>query len=299
VHRASRGVINDGLVRMPSSSSAKSSRRSGSGADDPVASRYVRALLSRHDVAPAQYVTTIAEILSVGYTLAYRRMNGAVSWELEEIEAVARHFGESLADVFAEDHAAEELAAMLMAGPVRLPCQLVVGNPLREPQRNSLVALKLGEQWMVVPATEAGASACFEVRSMRVTGTGDRRWRIAVLDDDPTEAASLAQHLEARGCDVAAFTRVDELVPSMKVRPFDGYVIDWLLEEGSAAELVGMIRADDRECPIVVLTGKIQADVTVESAVAEAVSTYKLLFFEKPTRLPIISAQLLQALAGR
>ena len=60
-----------------------------------------------------------------------------------------------------------------------------------------------------------------------------------------------------------------------------------------------MIRADDRDCPIAVLTGKIQSDVMIEPAVAEAVSTYKLLFFEKPTRLPIVSAQLLQALAGR
>ena len=89
------------------------------------------------------------------------------------------------------------------------------------------------------------------------------------------------------------------LIRSMRLRPFDGFVIDWMLAEGSAAELVGMIRADDRDCPIAVLTGKIQSDVMVEPAVAEAVSTYKLLFFEKPTRLPIISAQLLQALAGR
>ena len=58
-----------------------------------------------------------------------------------------------------------------------------------------------------------------------------------------------------------------------------------------------MIRADDRECPIVVLTGKMRDDLTLIPAVAEAVATYKLLFFEKPTRLPIISAQLLQALA--
>ena len=131
------------------------------------------------------------------------------------------------------------------------------------------------------------------------SGPGERRWRIAVLDDDAGETASLAQHFADRGCEVEAFTSVEELVGHMKLRPFDGYVVDWLLSEGSAAELVGMIRADDRECPIAVLTGKIASDVMVEPAVAEAVATYKLLFFEKPTRLPIISAQLLQALAGR
>jgi len=58
------------------------------------------------------------------------------------------------------------------------------------------------------------------------------------------------------------------------------------------------ICADDKDCPIAVPTGKMKDDVLLEPAVAEAVSTYKLLFFEKPTRLPIISAQVLHALEG-
>ena len=124
--------------------------------------------------------------------------------------------------------------------------------------------------------------------------------RIAVLDDDAAESHSLADHLSDRGLEAQAFNRVEDLVGQMKVRPFDGYVIDWVLEEGSAAELVGMIRADDPECPIAIVTGKIASDATVEPAVVEAVSTYKhLLFFEKPTRLQIVSTQLLRALAGR
>ena len=284
---------------MPSSSIVKASGSRSEVDSGPIASRYIKALLNRHDVPSNQHVTTIADVLSVGYTPAYRRMNGTVAWEVEEIDAVARHFGESLASVFAENKLSDEMSGMLVAGPVRVACRLIPGNVLRDPERNSLVAVKLGEQWMVVPATEVGASPCFEVISMRVVGAGDRRWRIAVLDDDAQESTSLAQHFANRGCEVEAFTSVDDLVPSMKLRPFDGFVIDWMLEEGSAAELVGMIRADDRDCPIAVLTGKIQSDVMVEPAVAEAVSTYKLLFFEKPTRLPIISAQMLQALVGR
>jgi ActR/RegA family two-component response regulator len=265
----------------------------------PVGSRYVRALLNRHDVPSARHVTTIAEVLAVPYTPAYRRMNGTVAWEIEEVEKIAAHFGESLADVFVNRQPMDEFPAILVAGPVRVPCRLVPGSAVRDPDRNSLVAVRLGEQWMVVPAPEAGVGPCFEVSSMRVLGNGERRWRIAVLDDDAEETSSLAQHFSDRGCEVQAFTRVDDLVPSMKLRPFDGFVIDWILAEGSAAELVGMIRADDRDCPIAVLTGKIRSDVMIEPAVAEAVSTYKLFFFEKPTRLPIISAQLLQALAGR
>ena len=284
---------------MPTSSMSKASGSRRDGDNVPVASRYVKALLNRHDIPSNQHVTTIADVLGVAYTLAYRRMNGTVAWEVEEIEMVAKHYGESLASVFAEQNASEEVPGVLVAGPVRVPCHLIPGSLLRDPARNSLVAVRLGEQWMVVPVTDAGMGQCFEVVSMRVVGVGDRRWRIAVLDDDADESKSLARHFATRGCEVEAFTRVDALIPSMRLKPFDGFVIDWMLAEGSAAELVGMIRADDRDCPIAVLTGKIQSDVLIEPAVAEAVSTYKLLFFEKPTRLPIISAQLIRALVGR
>lgn len=81
-------------------SKASGSRRDGD--DVPVASRYVKALLNRHDIPSNQHVTTIADVLGVAYTLAYRRMNGTVAWEVEEIEMVAKHYGESLASVFAE-----------------------------------------------------------------------------------------------------------------------------------------------------------------------------------------------------
>ena len=222
------------------------SRREGD--DAPVASRYIKALLNRHDIASNQHTITIADVLGVKYTMAYRRLNGTVAWEVEEIETIAKHFGESLATVFSEQHVSEEVTGVLVAGPVRVPCQLIPGHLLRDPVRNSLVAVRLGEQWMVMPVTDAGMAECFEVVSMRVVGVGDRRWRIAVLDDDADESKSLAKHFSARGCEVEAFTRVEALIPSMRLKPFDGFVIDWMLAEGSAAELVGMIRADDRDC---------------------------------------------------
>ena len=284
---------------MSASSTSKSDPSMTDASALPIASRYVRELLNRHDVPLAQHVTTIADAMKVGYSPAYRRMSGAVAWELEEIETVAKHFGETLADVFAAHRTDDFVPALLVLGGVRVPCQLIPGGVLRAPDAEALVAVKLGDQWLITKGGDAGIGQAFEIKRMVVSGSGDRRWRIAVLDDDPSEGASLVEHFTDRGCEVKSFSRVDELVNGMKARPFDGYVVDWVLPEGSAAELVGMIRADAPECPIVVLTGKIASDVMVEPEVASAVSTYNLLFFEKPTRLPIISAQMLHALAGR
>lgn len=284
---------------MPPSSVSKASASAAESDAVPIASGYVRALLNRHDIPSMRHTTTVAQILGIGYTLVYRRMTGAVAWELEEIEKVAVHFGESLADVFAENRSEDLLAAVLVVDGLRLTCQFVLGNVVRDPERNSLVAVRVGAQWMLVPSGAAGVSPAYEVKRMALEGKVDRRWRVAILDDDVHDAASIREHFADRGFEVEAFSTVEELIGRMKIHPFDAYIVDWVLGQGSAAELLGMIRADDRQCPIAVLTGKMRDDLLLVPAVAEAVSTYKLLFFEKPTRLPIISTQVLQALTGR
>lgn len=245
-----------------------------------------------------RHVTLVAETLGLHYTAVHRRMKGEVAWELEEIERIAAHFGETLATVFADASEEDFVAAVLVADGARVPCQLVVGDAVRDPDRNSLVAIEVGAQWIVLAAGQAASTPCYQVRQLRVSGDASRQRRVAVLDDDPIEADTLAEYFAARGCEAQAFTSAEALIEHMRFRPFDGFVIDWVLQEGTAFELVAMIRAEDRECPIAILTGKIESDLGVESEVAAALSTYRLLFFQKPTRLPLISSQVLRAMAG-
>jgi ActR/RegA family two-component response regulator len=281
---------------MSGSTAASRADAAAEGNSAPIASRYVRALLNRHDIPSSRHVTTVGQILGMGYAIVHRRMTGATAWEVEEIVKVAEHFGESVAQVFAEERADDYQMAVLVAGSARAPCRLVVGPPVRDASRTSLVAIRAGDQWLVMPGAEAATGECFEVRRLLITGKSDHRWRIGILDDDPIETASLKEHFVDRGCEAEAFHSIEELVGQMKVRPFDAYVIDWVLSEGSAAELVGMIRADDRRCPIAILTGKMKAEL--EPAVAKAVAAHKLLFYEKPTKVSLISARVLSELSG-
>jgi len=263
-----------------------------------IGTRYLRGLLVRHGVPAMRHVTLVAEILGFGYTLVHRRMKGEVAWELEEIERVAAHFGESLATVFSPSRQDDYVAAVLFADGIRVECQLLLGDVIGHPEGHRLVAIRMGTQWAVVAAAKAGVGPCHEVRQL-VVSSESRHRRIAILDDDADEAASLAEHFSARGCEPEAFTQVEALVSHIKLRPFDAYVIDWVLDEGNAAELVAMIRSDDPQCPIAILTGKMESDLTIENAVAEALDTHKLMFFQKPTRLSLVSSQLLRALAGQ
>jgi len=61
----------------------------------------------------------VAEALGFRYTPVHRRMKGEVAWELEEIEKVAAHFGETFASVFAPPRESDYLAAVLLADGTR------------------------------------------------------------------------------------------------------------------------------------------------------------------------------------
>lgn len=265
----------------------------------PLGARRVRALLTRHDVPPARHSTVIADLLGFAYAQAHRRLGGTVAWELKELERIAAHFGESLVDMLREDGLDDGVPAVLVVGAVRVGCRLWPGDALAAPPQNSLVALKAGDQWLVMAAPDAGAAPCHAILRITIVPTPARGRRIAVLDDHVGLATSIAGHLTDQGFEATPFDNLEELVQALERTPFDAYVIDWLLGDESAAELIRTIRASDRNCPIAILTGKMKSDIGIESEVAAAITHHSLIFFEKPFRLAIISAALTKALASR
>jgi DNA-binding response OmpR family regulator len=120
---------------------------------------------------------------------------------------------------------------------------------------------------------------------------------VAVLDDDAETADNLCAHLSASGYQTSPFYTVATLRSAMAQRRHDGYVLDWIVGDETVRELIGQIRADCPVTPILVLTGQVGSGRVNESAVATALATYGLLYFEKPVRLAIISAALAQGLA--
>lgn len=265
----------------------------------PIGSRAVKALLTRNNIPPSRHVTLLAEILGIAYAPVHRRMKGVVAWEIEELDRVAASFGETLGSLFGEP-APVMTSAHVSIDSRTFPCQIELGEVIQEPAENTLVAARVSGQWRVIRAASAPPGTLHHVVQMRVQTPAKRRFRVAVLDDDEGEVASLADHFNDHGCETLGFTRVDELVTAMRHSRFDGFVVDWVLREGSASELIAMIRAEDKTCPIAVLTGKLGSGFSdVEADLAQALPAYRLMFFEKPSRVALISSQLLHAMAAR
>ena len=179
-----------------------------------------------------------------------------------------------------------------------MPCQVWVGKPLDEAHSAPLVAMESPAGWVVVPQSEAGSQPAHEIRRLVARPSVEQSRRVAVLDQDREAGDRLTEQLKAAGLQTQAFYSAESLVAADSAQPFDGYVLDWLLGGAAGRALIRMIRGRDAQCPVVVFSGELGSKLVDERDVAEALTTYGLLFHEKPMRAMIVAADLARAFAA-
>lgn len=258
----------------------------------------IARMLERAGLQPRQRVTYVAQTLELGYQLARRRMIGETPWTVDEIARLASSCGETLTTLFADDGVAPGLAgtgqaAEFVLGAARISCRIWIGDKAATRRVSPLVAVQpTKDQWLVVLATDAPEAESFEVERVLIQlGNADKQ-RVAVLDDNEDIAKSIVEYMNGTGIDAQAFFSLDDLMLQVEAKPFDGYVIDWLVDHQNARSLIAAIRSKDPSCPIVLLTGQLVNGNADESELASIASYYRLTFFEKPVR----SSSLLSAL---
>ena len=226
-------------------------------------------------------------------------MTGSAPWTLEEMQLVAAHHGEALVDLFAEQKSADYETAVLIAGPLRVTCRLWPGQPLAQHRPGDLIALKGGSEWVVMVAGETPTPLACTVRRLIVEPKSDRPRRFAILDDDIDVARGLAAGLVALGFEATAFSTESQLDAALQFGGFDGYVIDWVLANGTAEALVARLRSQSATCPIALLTGKAGTQDLDEKALVAAIEQHGLLFLQKPVTASIAASQFNAAFASR
>lgn len=259
--------------------------------------RCIEQMLDRAGLQPRQRVNYIAQTLELGYQLARRRMIGETPWTVDEVARLANSCGETLATLFAtdgpQDRAGTGEAAEFVLGAIRIPCRVWIGAKPTSRLASPLLAVQPAKgQWLVVPAADALEADSFEVERVLIQFGEAKRHRVAVLDDDQDVADSIVDYMNTTGLDAKAFYALDELPGLVESSPFDGYVIDWLIDQQNARSLIAAIRANSPSCPIVLLTGQLVKGNADEGELASIASFYRLTYFEKPIR----SSSLLSAL---
>jgi ActR/RegA family two-component response regulator len=253
--------------------------------------------MDRHGLPKYRQSPWLADALGLSYSQAHRKMSGASAWSLEDLERVGTLFGESLAQVVSLDAGAGSVPASLRVGTANVGCRLWLGEIVRNPPPDSLVAISTAAGWTALLAAEANDTPTYRIERLEAEPGQCVRRIIAVLDDDQDLTHSICAHLEGSGYDARPFFRTADLVSSAKVQHYDGFVIDWIVGETSTLKLIASLRSEDATCPIIVLTAQVTSGVVDEADIAEAVRMHHIEFSEKPLRMSILSATLARAFA--
>ncbi len=255
-----------------------------------LAVRCVRALMERHGLPKYRQSPWLADAFGLSYSQAHRRMNGASTWTLEDLERVGALFGETLVQVVTLDPVQGSVPGAMKIGSAALDCQLWLGEVVTNPRPDSLVAISTATGWTAVLAGEANEGIAYRIERLEAKPSLATRKVIAVLDDDQDLTNSICAHFESSGYDARPFYKTADLASSAKAQRFDGFVIDWIVGESSTLKLIAALREEDATAPIVVLTAQVLMGMVDETDIAEAVKTFGLVFSEKPVRMSILSA---------
>ena len=264
-----------------------------------LAATCIRALLDRAGLPRHRHSAHIGGLLNLSYHQAHRRMTGSAPWSLEELQAVAAQYGETLIDLFGEQKSADYEIALLIAGPLRVTCRLWPGQLVVQHRPGDLVAVKGGSEWVVLVAGDSPTPHARTVKKLIVEPLPDRPRRFAILDDDLDVARSLAEGFEQLGFDAMAFATEAQLEAASLHGNFDGYVIDWVLSTGTAGALVARLRSQNASSPIALLTGKAGSKEVDEQELVSAIGQHGLLFLQKPVTALIAASQFTAAFSSR
>jgi len=109
--------------------------------------------------------------------------------------------------------------------------------------------------------------------------------RVAVLDDDADVVAAIGEVLRLQGLAVEEFTDPAELSLAISESGFDAYVLDWLLGDVTALDIVVQLRAGPASAsiPIFLLSGNLAlGGVPTDPVLAEAIAEHRLFYRAKP-----------------
>lgn len=268
-------------------------------------------LMAANDVPARQQAGLLSELCGLSLSQARRKLHGAV-WSFGEVFAVVRRFGASLDEVFAlaapvdgqpqglaaSVHWVTQQDASFLMGAWSVPCRVHIGaRAVATPGERELLTAAGETGWFVGSEQQLVSRQLkqpyFQARQvLLLPAEGQATIRIAVLDDDPATAESLADWFNASGYAARAFTSADDLLASAA----DGYaafIVDFMLGGGdSSPATIRRLREILPTAPIVLLSGKLRSGQASEADLVALLRTLNVSFFEKPVRPSVLAASI-------
>lgn len=276
--------------------------------DQPFGVRCLELLFDRFGIPERRRSGEIMKATGLTFHAANRRVRGPdlIDISVGDLKKLLQRFGMTLAEFFmtvvpddsTADGRVSSVPAAFSLGDALVPCQLWPGQELRTMPRGVMICWPAAEGWVVGTAQLAPPTARPHAvaRVLIDHPTPLARGRIAVLDDNTDITQSVCEALTNAGFVAAPFSTVSELRDSVKRRPFDAYILDWIVRDETVRSLIEDLRAKSPSCVVAVLTGQVQSGRAQPEEIAETMSTYGATYFEKPVTMPILLAWMAQQL---
>lgn len=261
-------------------------------ATQPV-SQLVRSLLERHAIPRRRHVSFVGDFLQLSRAAAHQRVTRSNAWTLDEIRALAEHFGEGLADVVNGTADRTGTAALLSVGVLQLPCTVWISDEVDGVPTDALVALRQGEGYVVVPSTAALGERCWSITKLEIGHAIASVPGVAVYDTHPEVCHQMCGHLRGAGVGANAYAVLKDLIADAERDVYEGYVIDWpALGHPSVIPLLAAIRGHTRRAALVLLTGGTRAGLADAGEVGAAAARFAAQIVEKPVQPAFLMAAL-------
>ncbi|MEP6721272.1 MAG: helix-turn-helix domain-containing protein [Variovorax sp.] len=267
------------------------------------AAQLVRALLDRHGLPKHRHASFVGEFFHLSRAASHQRVNKSSAWTLDDFQALANRFGESLAQVLGAVSPAESGSrATLHVGGMEIGCRIWFSDekadeaqeaPATSTQGGALVAMEKAGAYVVVPATAAAGAHAKRIARLEIGQDDTPAPRVAVFDDERDVANSVCAVLRAAGIDAVPYYVAEELLADIPQGLFDGYVLDWLLPNNeTAVPLLAAVRNLPDHRAAVLLSGKTRNGTADPREVGEATTRFKVQMVEKPVQPPMLVSAL-------
>jgi len=258
------------------------------------AAQLVRALLERHGLPKHRHASFVGEFFNLSRAASHQRVNKSSAWTLDDFQALANRFGETLAQVLGAVSSNDSGAkATLNVGGMEISCRVwLTGDDATTPV-STLVAMEEKGVYRVVPATAAAGGDAKRIARLEVAHDATPAARVAVFDDERDVATSVCGMLRSAGIDAVAFYVAEDLLQAIPQDQFDGYVVDWLLPDNrTAVPLLAAVRDLPEHRAAVLLSGKTRNGTADPREVGEATTRFKVQMVEKPAQQPMLVSAL-------
>ncbi len=273
--------------------------------DDDRVSVRVRDLLTKRGVPIHKQGSELSSFLGVARSTIHRKFKNG-GWSAAELRAIAERWRGDLDELLGIGEAESnsggtqaEISTKVMVPGMPHHAALVLGPALEPDDACELVAVNPAGHWEVYTGgSEPTDTARYSIRKLSFSAAP--RLRIALLEDDKLAADALADELiELGGVSVHKFYRADDLISAMKRRPYEAYVVDWLLGGGNTAEAAILaIRDLQKKAPIVVTTGAMALQADAEQTLIPFCERHRAGIIEKKFRAAVLLSHLRRDLAA-